>query len=63
MSKFTQEEKTNIVLENILNRKSVRYYLEGKKIPDAKIQILLKKVKQKIFFSICASEPNNKYIV
>ena len=31
MSKFTQEEKTNIVLENILNRKSVRHYLEGKK--------------------------------
>lgn len=42
MSKFPQEEKTNIVLENILNRKSVRHYLEGKKIPDAKIQTLLK---------------------
>lgn len=42
MSNFTQEEKANIVLENILNRKSVRHYIEGKKIPDTEIQTLLK---------------------
>lgn len=42
MSQISKEEKANIVLENILNRKSVRHYIEGKIISDNEIKTILK---------------------
>lgn len=42
MSQISKDEKANIVFENILNRKSVRHYIEGKIIHDNEIKTLLK---------------------